>query len=178
MIVDTKYDKNKNLVAISLVNELLLRKEKPVFLCVGTEKVISDSVGAMVGEILKKKYKINGYVYGDFDQNVTAKNLTEIISEIKLQHPYSPIVLIDGILGESYELGQVKFYPHGAIPGGGFNEGVLVGDYSILAVVDTKGICGLNLLNSVRLGTIVKIAEFIADSISRAFKFSQNLILN
>ena len=178
MVVDTKYDKNKNLVAISLVNELLMRKEKPVFLCVGTEKVVADSMGAIVGEILKKKYKINGYVYGDFDQNVTAKNLQQIIKDIKLSHPYSPIVLVDGILGESDEVGQIKYYPQGAIPGGEFNEGVLVGDYSILAVVDTKGISGMNILNSVRLSTILNMAEFIAESIARAYKFSQNLILN
>ena len=176
MIVNTKYDKNKNLVAISLVNELLLRKEKPVFLCVGTEKVIGDSVGALVGEILKKKYKINGYIYGDFDDNVTAKNLNNTILKIKNAHPYSPIVLVDGILGESHEVGQVKFYPQGAIPSGQFNDGVLVGDYSILAVVDTKGIDGLTLLSSVKLGTIITMAEFIAESISRAYKFSQNLI--
>lgn len=178
MVVDSKYDKNKNLVAISLVNELLLRKEKPVFLCVGTEKIIADSMGAMVGEILKKKYKINGYVYGDFENNITARNLKNTVEKIKSTHPYSPIVLIDGILGDSDEVGQIKFYPYGAIPGGEFNEGVLVGDFSILAVVDTKGIAGLNLLNSVRLSSIVNMAEFVAESIFRAYKFSQNLILN
>ena len=66
VVVETKYDKNKNIVAISLVNELLTKNEPPVFLCVGTEKVIGDSVGALVGEILSKRYKINGYIYGNF----------------------------------------------------------------------------------------------------------------
>ena len=176
MIVDAKYDKNKNLVAMSLVNELLTKEEKPVFLCVGTEKVVCDSVGVVVGEILKTKYKINGYVYGDFDNNVTAKNLLETVKNIKIQHPNSPIVLIDGILGENHEIGQVKFYPYGAIPSGVFHKGCLIGDYSILAVVDNKGIDGLSLLSSVKLGVVIRMAEFIAESIVRAYKFAQNLI--
>ena len=176
MIVETKYDKNKNIMAMSLVNELLQSEYKPVFLCVGTEKVIGDCVGVLVGEILTNKYKINGFIYGNFNENITAKNLNETIVKIKKLHPYSPIVVIDGILGELSEVGQVKFYPYGSIPASQFNKGQLVGDYSILAVVDAKGIDSLTMLKSVKLSTILNMAEFISDSIARAYKFSQNLI--
>ena len=131
MIVETKYDKNKNVIAMSLVNELLIRHEKPVFLCVGTEKVVGDSVGVLVGEMLTKKYGINGYIYGNFDENITAKNINEIIKKIKINHPNSPIVVVDGILGDLTEVGQVKFYPQGVSPAGEFNKGVFIGNYSI-----------------------------------------------
>ena len=176
MIVESGYDKNKNLVAISLVNELLLSNEKPVFLCVGSDKVVGDCLGVFVGELLKKKYKINGFIYGDFNVNINANNLKEIVQEIKKKHPNSPIVLVDAILGDIEEVGQVKFYRSGAIPGGEFNKGELVGDYSILAVVGAKGINALNFVKSVRLNLVVNLAEFIAESISRAYKFAQNLI--
>lgn len=175
MIVNTKYEKNKNLVAISLVNELLKNNKKPVFLCVGSDKVLGDSVGALTGELLKNKHKINGYIYGDLEYNITATNLNKTIDHIRKMHPNSPIILIDGILGDLDEVGQVKFYPKGAYASGEYHKGVFVGDYSILAVVETKGIDSLTFLRSVKLKTIIKQAEFIADSIVRAFRYAQNL---
>ena len=177
MIVATDYDKNKNIMAISLVNALLEYHEKPVFLCVGSDKVIGDSVGVLVGELLSKKYQINGYVYGNLDNCVTARNLDNTIYEIKKTHPYSPIVVVDGVLGETHEIGSVKYYPYPSIPGGVYNKGTLVGDYSILGVVDVKGIDSLSLIKSVKLTNVIKMAEFIAESIVRAYKFSQNLIV-
>ena len=151
MIVESGIDKNKNLMAISITNELLTLGEKPVFLCVGSDKVIGDSLGVLVGELLKTKYKINGYIYGDLDCPVTAKNLKKTIVEIKNNHPKSAIILIDSMLGDISEVGQIKFYKSGAIPGGEFNKGILIGDYSILAVVNVKGIDSLNFINSVKL---------------------------
>lgn len=177
MVVESGIEKNKNLVAISLTNELLLAREKPVFLCVGSDKVVGDCLGVLVGELLKTKYKINGFIYGDLDNSVNAKNLKETIKKIKNNHPKSPIVLIDAILGEVDEVGQIKFYKSGAIPGGEFNSGTMVGDYSILAVVNAKGMDSLNFIKSVRLKTVVGMAEFVAESIFRAYKFAQNLVI-
>jgi len=176
MIVDVKYENNKNAMALSLANILLTAEEKPVFLCVGTDKVVGDSVGAITGELLKARYKINAYIYGDLEYNINANNLKDVVKNIKINHPQSPIILIDGILGDVDEVGHVKFYPYGAYASGQFKEGVFVGDFSILAVVNTKGIDSLNFLQSVRLKTVVKQAEFIADSISRAYKYTQKLL--
>ena len=176
MIVDIGYEKNKNILAVSLANHLLSTTGKPVFLCVGTDKIVCDSVGAITGELLLKKYKINAYVYGTLEKNVDANNLESTIKRVKENHPNSPIILIDGILGELDEIGQVKFYPSGAIAGGEFHKGVYIGDYSILAVVNTKGIDSLNLLKCVKLNNILRFAEFIAESIAKAFRVGLNLI--
>lgn len=176
MIINPQYDKNQNIVAISLINELLLFKGKPVFLCVGTDRVVCDSIGAITGELLKNKFKVNAYIYGDLDFNIDANNLDNTINHIKKMHPNSPIVLIDGILGDLDEVGMIKYYPQGAYAMGEFHKGIYVGDFSILAVVGSKGVDGLNLLKSVKLKNILKQAEFIAESVSKAYKYSQNLI--
>lgn len=176
MIVSVNYEKNKNIMAMSLTNDVLLKKNKPVFLCVGSDKVLGDLVGVLTGELLKNKYKIDAHVYGCFDHPVNATNLSTTIKHLRLTHPYSPIVLVDAILGEPDEIGQVKFYGHPSYAGGEFHEGVLVGDYSILGVVSTKGIDSLGFLRAVKIKTVVSMAEFIAESIDRAFKFSQHLI--
>lgn len=176
MIVDTKYKNNKNVVAISLVNYLLNTKQKPVFLCIGTDKVIADAVGVIAGELLKNKYHIDAYVYGYLDNVIDGNNLVETIEKVKKLHPDSPIIVIDGILGELDEIGQVKFYPHGSIVSGEFNKGIYVGDYSILAVVNAKGVDSLTLLKSVKLSNVIRLANFIADSVFQAYKISFGLI--
>jgi putative sporulation protein YyaC len=159
-----------------LAGALLKSQSKPIFLCVGSDKVVGDSIGAIIGELLSKKYKINAHIYGDLDNNADANNIQEIVQEIKEKYPTSPVILIDGILGELGDVGQVKFYENGAYASGQFGKGVFVGDYSILAVVGVKGIDSLQFLSSVKLKTIVNQAEFIADSINRAFKYTQNLL--
>ena len=176
MVVEINYEKNKNIMAVSLASTLLESKERPIFLCVGTDKIVGDSVGVLIGELLTKKYKINAHVYGTLDANVDAQNINQIIDDIKLKHPSSPIILVDGILGDFDSVGQIKFYKNGAYAGGQYGKGVFVGDYSILPVVGVKGIDSLNFINSVKLKNVVEQAEFVADSISRAFKYSQHLL--
>ena len=176
MQVDYRFDKNKNYLAINLSTELLKYKHKPVFLCVGCDRVVGDCVGVIVGELLTRQYNINAYVYGNLDNPITAENLCETVESIRKNHSDSPIILVDAVLGKMDEIGLVKYYNQGAIPSGQFNEGVLVGDYSILGVVSTKGIDGLTFLNSVKLKTSLGLAKFIAEGISLAIKFCNNMI--
>lgn len=171
MIVNSDVEKNKQRLALELGSFMLKSKEKPVFLCVGSDKVVGDLVGVLVGELLTHKYHINGYVYGNLDYAITNKNLQIVTDYIKQNYPQNPVIVVDGICGEMHEVGYVKYYEYGCIAGGEFNNGIKLGDYSILGVVDVKGIDGLNFLKSVKLKTITKLAEFIADSVSLAYKF-------
>ena len=68
---------------MSLVNSLFKYKDKPVFLCVGTDKVVGDSIGAIVGEILTNNDSISGYIYGNLEHNITATNISDTIFKIK-----------------------------------------------------------------------------------------------
>lgn len=169
-------EKNKRSLALNLSGFLLTYPQKPVFLCVGSDKVIGDLIGVIVGELLTSKFHIPAYVYGTASHNITAKNLNTTIKYIKANHPTSPIVVVDGILGEMDEVGQVKYYPYGSIPAGEYNKGTLTGNYSILGVVNTKGVDALTFLKSVKLKTVVTLANFIADSINLAYTYSLNLL--
>ena len=68
-------------MAMNIVNELLCSENKPVFLCVGSDKVLGDCVGAYTGELLSKKYHINAFVYGNLDNSVNANNLEKTIQK-------------------------------------------------------------------------------------------------
>lgn len=169
-------EKVKRELALNLSSFLMSKRVKPVFLCVGSDKVVGDLVGVLVGEMLLKKHHINAFVYGSLDYAVTSKNLPEVIRYVKQNHLNSPVIVVDGILGKFDEIGMIKYYPFGSVPGGQFNKGALVGDYSILGVVETSGINSLNFLRSVKLKTVVDVATFIADAIAMAFRFGVGLI--
>lgn len=139
-------------------------KAKPVFLCVGSDKFVCDSLAPIVGEILIKKYNINAYVYGSLDYNINANNLTLAMNYIETQHPGSQIILIDATLGDN--VGKVVV-SNGSFAGLGKILPIKkIGDFSILGVVGRKS---KNFdLNSTRLNLVVSLSKFIAKGIALA----------
>ncbi len=170
--VDTCYKK----IALHLAEFLLDANFKPVILCVGCDRVTGDSLAPMVGEMLVKQYNIPTFVYGGLTFNVTAQNIDDTINKINLWHPNSPIIVIDATVGESSDVGKIKYYKGGCYPAGVFSKKYLkVGDYSLLGVVECKGVSKLNFLHSVNLKIVTDLAHIIAKSIACAFRFSSVL---
>ena len=134
------------------------RYGRPIFLCVGSDKFVMDSLAPMVGEILKKEYNINAYVYGGLDYNINAENLSQAVNYIETIHANSFVVLIDATLGES--LGKVKI-TSGSFAGLGRQLPIRkIGTISILGIVGKKS-RDFNL-NSTRLKVVVDMSRFIA----------------
>lgn len=142
-----------------------LRKDKwPVFLCVGSDKFVCDSLAPIVAEILRKKYNINAYVYGGLDYNINANNLMEAVNYIETEHPRSTLILIDATLGD--EVGQIRL-SNGSFAGLGRRLPIKkVGQLSILGVVGkrTKNFD----LNSTRLRLVTDLAQFISKGCAMA----------
>ena len=106
-----------------------------VFLCIGTTKIIGDSVGPKVGDILKKQ-GIDAYVYGDTSRQVTAINVDDYSKMISQRHKEDIVIVIDSALGKSKDIGSIKVTRNGIKPGGAFDKNKeRVGDIGILAVV-------------------------------------------
>lgn len=130
----------------------------PVFLCVGSDKFVCDSLAPMVGELLKKKYNIPAYVYGGLDYNINAQNLLSAVNYVETIHPHSTIVLIDATLDN--DVGKIRL-SNGSFAGLGQELPIKkIGQISILGIVGKKN---KNFdLNSTRLKVVTDMAEFIA----------------
>lgn len=140
------------------------RDNYPVFLCVGSDKFVCDSMAPIVAELLKKKYNIKAYVYGGLDYNINANNLMEAVNYIETEHPNSTIVLIDATLGGS--VGKIRL-TEGSFAGLGRQLPIKkIGQLSILGVVgrNTKNFD----LNSTRLKVVTDLAEFISKGCAMA----------
>lgn len=143
--------------------------EPPVFMCIGTDKVTGDSLGPLVGHLLTKRHNVDAFVYGTLSAPITAKNLIFSHLFIRTMHPTSQLVAIDAALGAPGDVGLVKLYKGGIMPGSATNKNLpLVGDLGIMGVVNTSGMHDYMLLNSTRLNIVYEMAETIAAAVADA----------
>lgn len=143
---------------------------RPVFLCVGSDKYVCDSLAPIVAEMLKNEFNINAYVYGGLDYNIDGTNLMQAVNYVETQHPNSFLVIIDASLGESP--GEVKV-TEGAFAGLGRSLPIRkIGTMSILGVVGKKS--GNFNLNSTRLKVIMNLAKFISTGCAMALDYFES----
>lgn len=136
----------------------LIDVERPIFLCVGSDKFVSDSLAPIVAEKLKKEYKIPAIVYGGLDYNINATNLVQAVKYIETMYDNPTIVVIDATLDSN--VGEVVL-TSGVFAGfGKCVPNIKIGNISILGVVGRK-VANFDL-NSTRLSMIVNMADFIA----------------
>ena len=142
-----------------------------VYMCIGTEKVFSDSLGPRVGTLLNENMRVPAFVYGLCDQNITAENLLYSYNFIKTLHPESKIVVIDAAVGAKEQIGNIQLCEGGILPGAATNKNLpSVGDVGIVGIVADKGMGDFYTLNSEKDRLVGQIAQYIADCILVATK--------
>lgn len=145
----------------------------PVFMCIGTEKVFSDSLGPRVGTLLNRDMKTPSFVYGLCEQNITAENLLYCYNFIKAMHPDSQIVVVDAAVGSAEQIGKIQISEGGIYPGAATNKNLpSVGDIGIVGIVAEKGMNDFYTLNTEKDKLVARVAQFISDAIVAAEKLA------
>ncbi|GAA0101426.1 hypothetical protein UT300012_21410 [Paraclostridium bifermentans] len=107
-----------------------------VVVCIGSSKVIGDSVGPRVGSILLHDDRFTRPVYGTMENPVQSFNLKSIVDFINMKHPKSTILAIDSTISDKYREGSIYFNTESLSPGKGISKDLdKVGDMCIKAVV-------------------------------------------
>ncbi len=145
-------------------------KSLPIFICIGSDLVLGDSLGPLVGTFLKER-NLGAYVYGTLNSPITAKEVEYAKIYLKQMHPASSIIAIDAAVGNVDDVGLIKVTDNGLKPGLGVDKDLgIIGDISIIGVVAGKSIKNHQLFNLTRLNLIFKMAEIIADGIEHYIK--------
>lgn len=153
----------------ALARELKAKLANPVFVCIGTEKVFSDSLGPKVGSLLNEQMSKPCFVYGLCNQNITAENLLYCHEFIKKMHPESQIVVVDAAVGLKEQIGKIQISEGGIVPGAATNKNLpCIGDFGIVGIVADKGMDDFYTLNSSKEKLVNQVAKFIANSIALA----------
>ncbi len=147
------------------------QNKKPIFICIGSDLVLGDSLGPLVGTFLKNK-KVQSYIYGTLNFPITAKEIEYARTYLKQMHPDSIAIAIDAAVGECGDIGIVKLSNRGLKPGLGVDKNLgTVGDISIIGVVAEKSLKNYNLFNLTRLNLIYKMSESIACGIEKYINY-------
>ena len=140
-------------------------KLAPVVLCIGSDLAIGDSLGPVVGTMLKKK-GYQGAVYGTLKNPVTAKEVKYINDFLKKTHPGAPVIAIDAAVGEDADIGLIKVADGALKPGSGANKRLgRVGDISIMGIVASRTAFSYSVLNLTRLNMVYGMAEAISEAV-------------
>ncbi len=144
------------------------QKSPVVFVCVGSDLAIGDSLGPIAGSMLKYKTQgLNTFLYGTLSTPITAKEIKHLRTFLKETHGDCPIVAIDAAVGEKGDIGLIKLSNKPLYPGAGANKKLgAVGDISIMGIVAEKSIANYSLLNATRLNLVYAMAEIISEGVA------------
>jgi putative sporulation protein YyaC len=145
------------------------QKEDIIFLCIGSDRSVGDSLGPLVGTMLKE-HQVPYRVYGTLEKPVHAFNLEETLKEINRQFKKPLIISVDACLGDQNQVGYVFLKEGPLVPGKALKK-VLpeVGDYHITGMVNyLDPLPAMQFLNDTRLYTVMNLAKTIVKIITQA----------
>jgi putative sporulation protein YyaC len=136
--------------------------ENTVVVCIGTDRAIGDTLGPLVGTILKN----SGFhypVYGTLDNPIHALNIYESLAEIKEKHENGNFLAIDACLGSNSSIGSIQLREGPILPGKGVGKKLPhIGNHSIVGIVDKIDEKNKFSFNNIRFSFILDLAETIA----------------
>lgn len=146
-----------------------MKQGTPVILCIGSDKIAGDSVGPIVGDILKNRLNARCFVYGATGKSVNGRNVQDFLELIKCAHPESPVIAVDSCLSKEAEK------PFVAVVSGGVNPKRAItgienpaGDVGVLGAVEKPSDDPLKTLMAVSWDKVQKTSVKIAIALYKA----------
>ena len=153
--------------ANTLRRKMKFSKEETIFVCIGSNKVVWDSIGPYVGSILKEKIG-EKYVIGDLENNICSqKDLKSYYPIVKNKF----VVAIDSAITENNLSGEIFVTEKPIVMGMGVyqNKGI-VGDIGIKAGI-YKDFCSERYVLDISKSIAEGICCCIGDGSFRKVKF-------
>lgn len=160
-----------------MIGEIIVEEGKSgvVFLCIGTDRSTGDSLGPLIGYKLTRRPgrrrkddggRIRIEIVGTLERPVHAMNLEQSMSSVRLRYPNHVIVAVDASVGSTDHVGCITLGRGSLRPGLGVcKELQEVGDIFITGIVGGYGSYDPLMLQSVRLSVVMRMADYICESI-------------
>lgn len=144
---------------------------KLIFLCIGTDRIIGDAFGPLVGYKLNYLFKNedNVEIIGNLENKICLHNIEKIVQDIKNTYEIPFVISIDAAFSNKMNIGEIVVSKNSINVGSGLNrKNIYVGDMSI------KGVVSKNLnnpkynfksLQNAPLSLIMNMADSVAQGI-------------
>ena len=148
-----------------------LEISKLIFLCVGTDRVIGDSFGPLVGYKLKNLFKGEEgvQIVGGLDNIICTQNIEKIIDDIKNTYELPFIIAIDAALSNKTNIGKIVVSENSMNRGKSLNNSnVYAGDVSIKGIVAknfNNPRYNFKILQNTSLNLIINMADIVSKGI-------------
>lgn len=161
-----------------ILDELDRGKKGVVFLCIGTDRSTGDSLGPLIGYKLKGRQNQDIPVFGTLERPVHAMNLEQSLIRIRMKYPNHVIVAVDASVGSHDHVGCITLGKGALRPGLGVCKDLqAVGDIFITGIVGGYGSYDPLMLQSVRLAMVMKMADYICESVFLVEQFLERAAL-
>ena len=146
-----------------------------IFLCIGTEKIIGDSVGPIIGSNIKNLENEYIKVYGICGKNLDFSNAKNIIEKVYKKYSNPFIITIDAALSKEKRVGEIHI-------GKGFMKigTALEKSITFYSNINIKCVVGkynslnqkenINILNNVVKERVYSLAEIVSQGIKIILK--------
>lgn len=164
----------------AMIGEIMAdeKRDGVVFLCIGTDRSTGDSLGPLIGYKLKGQRVRRMEVVGTLERPVHAMNLEQSLVMIRLRYPNHVIVAVDASVGSTEHVGCITLGRGALRPGLGVcKELQAVGDIFITGIVGGYGSYDPLMLQSVRLSVVMRMADYICESIYLVEQFLEHAAL-
>lgn len=144
---------------------------KLIFLCIGTDRIIGDSFGPLVGYKLTDLFKgeENVEIIGNLKDRICFHNISTIIENIKNTYEVPFVISIDAALSNKINIGRIIVSRGSMNVGSGLNKkSIYVGDMSIKGIVSknfNNPKYNFRLLQNTSLSLIMDMADIVAKGI-------------
>ncbi|MCL1913841.1 MAG: spore protease YyaC [Eubacteriaceae bacterium] len=145
-----------------------LMEREPLFLCIGTDKVVEDCLGPLCGDAISLLTRFP--VYGALKRPVHRENLAFSIDAAKVLHPQKSIWAIDAGICDFAEPGQIIISNSPVLAAGS----ILCGDFSIVGVTSPATKTGH--MHGSGLGLVSALAGSIAMMVAMALDERAKLV--
>ena len=158
-------DDSSSAIAISKKLFSFLKGEIPVVVCIGTDALIGDSLGPIVGTMLESE-RSDLFVYGALNKTITAKEVKTVTRFLSKVHKDNKVLVIDAAVGNKQDVGKIKISDAPIKPGlGADKELPALGDVSIVSVISERSKNNYIFSTTPRLSPIFSTAKIIAEAI-------------
>ncbi|WP_186306486.1 spore protease YyaC [Siminovitchia fortis] len=159
--IDTMADMISDILSTSTHKDI-------IFLCIGSRRSTGDSLGPIVGTLLKEQ-GTPFHIFGTLDEPVHALNLSDTLNKIQNEFASPLIFPIDASLGDASQVGNIHLIKGPLIPGRAANKSLQpIGDYHLRAVVnELDPLLPVKALNETKAEGVERLAKVITEVLSR-----------